>query len=79
MDGRLGEIKAVPLAPGVQEVLVPGEPEARSRALRQQEGIPIPEETWDKLVATGRKYGLSTLPAPTAYVQKVRGVPSDGW
>jgi LDH2 family malate/lactate/ureidoglycolate dehydrogenase len=66
VDGRLGEIKTVPPAPGFQEVLIPGEPEARSRALRLQEGIPIPEETWDKLVETARKYGVSTLPAPTA-------------
>ncbi len=66
VDGRLGEIKAIPPAPGFQEVLIPGEPEARSRALRLQEGIPIPEETWDNIVATARKYGVSSLPAPTA-------------
>jgi LDH2 family malate/lactate/ureidoglycolate dehydrogenase len=66
VDTRLEEIKAVPPAPGFQEVLIPGEPEARSRALRLQEGIPIPEETWEKIVATAGKYGVQTLPAPTA-------------
>lgn len=34
-------IKASPPAPGVDEVLMPGEPEARARATRMRDGVPI--------------------------------------
>jgi LDH2 family malate/lactate/ureidoglycolate dehydrogenase len=56
VDKRFSEIKATPPAPGFQEVLIPGEPEARAKAQRLKEGIPIPEDTWGKLVATAEKY-----------------------
>ncbi|MGI9148031.1 MAG: Ldh family oxidoreductase [Chloroflexota bacterium] len=47
-DYLLGQIKSVPPAPGFDEVLLPGEPEQRSRAARA-EGIPIDDVTWAKL------------------------------
>jgi LDH2 family malate/lactate/ureidoglycolate dehydrogenase len=40
------EIKACPTAPGVPEVLVPGEIEYRTEQKRLKEGVPISEETW---------------------------------
>jgi LDH2 family malate/lactate/ureidoglycolate dehydrogenase len=51
----LGELKRVPPAPGFDEVLIPGEPEAHTAERRQAEGIPIPDETWEKIFATARK------------------------
>jgi LDH2 family malate/lactate/ureidoglycolate dehydrogenase len=39
-------IKACPTAPGVPEVLVPGEIEYRTEQKRLKEGVPISEETW---------------------------------
>ncbi|CAN5809007.1 malate/lactate/ureidoglycolate dehydrogenase [soil metagenome] len=42
--------KATPAAPGVGEVLLPGEPEQRTTQKRLQEGIPIDEATWAQLV-----------------------------
>ncbi len=54
---RLGQIKGVPPAPGFQEVLVPGEPEARTRERREREGIPIPEDTWQAVIAAARTVG----------------------
>jgi LDH2 family malate/lactate/ureidoglycolate dehydrogenase len=42
-------IRAVPPAAGFDEVLVPGDPEKRSRAERRRDGIPIPEEVWRSL------------------------------
>jgi len=54
---RLGQIKGVPPAPGFQEVLVPGEPEARTRERREREGIPIPEHTWQAVIAAARTVG----------------------
>lgn len=54
----LGRIKAVPPGPGFEEVLVPGEPEARCRRRREAEGIPIPEDTWQAVTNTGAELGV---------------------
>ncbi|MCL4465063.1 MAG: Ldh family oxidoreductase [Chloroflexi bacterium] len=66
VDGRLDEIKAVQPAAGFQEVLIPGEPEMRSKAQREKDGIGVPEATWEALLATGAKYGVD--------VSKVAGI-----
>jgi LDH2 family malate/lactate/ureidoglycolate dehydrogenase len=42
-------IRSVPPAPGFREVLVPGDPEARTRSKRLREGIPIPKGLWEKI------------------------------
>ena len=42
-----------PVTPG-GEVLVPGEPEARTRAERLAKGVPLQEETWVAICATAR-------------------------
>lgn len=44
-------VKSCPPARGFGEVLIPGEPEARERARRQREGIPISEGVWQTLRA----------------------------
>jgi uncharacterized oxidoreductase len=54
LDG-LGE---VPPAPGVDRVLVSGDPERISRERRAQEGIPVPETTWAELLAIGDRFGV---------------------
>ncbi len=46
-----------PTGPG-GEVLVPGEPEARMRATRLAEGVPLPDDTWAAIVETARSVGL---------------------
>jgi uncharacterized oxidoreductase len=43
------QIREVPPAPGFKEVLIPGDPEARTRAKRLREGIPIPQGLWQKI------------------------------
>jgi uncharacterized oxidoreductase len=50
-------VKTATPVPG-EEVLVPGEPEARMRAKRLAEGIPLPDEIWQSLVTTAREVGL---------------------
>ena len=55
----LGRIKAVPPAPGFDEVLLPGEPEARARAVREREGIPIPEDTWRAVCDVAAELGVN--------------------
>jgi hydroxycarboxylate dehydrogenase B len=52
------EMRAVPPAPGFIEVLVPGDPERRSRARREVEGIPLPEDTWERLLKTASELGV---------------------
>jgi LDH2 family malate/lactate/ureidoglycolate dehydrogenase len=58
MSNVIGHIKAVPPAPGFDAVLIPGEPEDRTRAERESKGIPIPEDTWDAVKATGAGLGV---------------------
>ena len=58
MAVTLGRIKAVPPAPGFDEVLIPGEPEARLRVVRERDGIPIPDDTWKAVCAAGATVGV---------------------
>ena len=58
MEKTLGRIKAVPPAPGFDEVLIPGEPEARLRVVRERDGIPIPDDTWKAVCAAGATVGV---------------------
>ena len=48
---------ARPVAPG-EPVLLPGEPEARTRAERLGGGVPLSAETWAAIRATGEALGL---------------------
>lgn len=57
--GALAAAKRVAPAPGVAEVLTPGEPEARSRIARERDGIPLPEPIWAELAAVGERYGVA--------------------
>jgi LDH2 family malate/lactate/ureidoglycolate dehydrogenase len=58
-DETLNRVKAVPPAKGFDQVLLPGEPEQRSKADRLANGIPIAEATWDAIVEAGRAVGVS--------------------
>jgi len=58
LSRTLGRIKAVPPGPGFDEVLLPGEPEARARAKRERDGISIPEETWKAVCSVGAELGV---------------------
>ena len=40
------------------EVLIPGEPEIRTRRKRLAEGIPLPDDTWARIVAAAREVGV---------------------
>lgn len=50
---------AVEPAPGIERVLVPGEPEAISRQRRQREGIIIAEATWTELSEASTSLGVA--------------------
>lgn len=46
-------LKDTPPAPGFNEVLVPGEIETRTAAVRRTEGIHVDETTWQQLISLG--------------------------
>jgi LDH2 family malate/lactate/ureidoglycolate dehydrogenase len=56
--GVLDDLGEVPPAPGVERVLVPGDPERISRERRAREGIPVPAATWAELQAIGERFGV---------------------
>jgi len=58
MERFIGEIKAVPLARGFDEVFYPGEIEANNNARNRKEGIPFPEDTLADLRRIARETGL---------------------
>jgi ureidoglycolate dehydrogenase (NAD+) len=55
----LAELKAFPPAPGFDEVLVPGEPQARARAERERDGIPLGEAVWSRLGEVSEELGVA--------------------
>lgn len=58
VDATLRKIKAVPPAPGFDEVLVPGEPETRTRAQRQRDGIHVEDATVAAIRKTAAELGI---------------------
>jgi uncharacterized oxidoreductase len=52
------ELKATRRAPDCDAILLPGEPEWRSKAARERDGIPLPARTWERLAETAAQFGL---------------------
>jgi uncharacterized oxidoreductase len=52
-------IRATKPVAGVDSVLVPGDPERRTRAERTANGVPLPDDTWAAIVNTAREVGVS--------------------
>lgn len=57
-EAFLGYVKSARPAPGVDEVLLPGEPERRTRAARLAAGIDVSDGEWDLIVAAARSAGV---------------------
>ena len=47
-------------AEGFDCVRLPGEPEIAERARREREGVPVPERTWEELLAVAESLGVDT-------------------
>lgn len=66
----VGEIGAaartVPTAPGVERVLLPGEPESRATAQRRVNGISLPDDTWDAIASVAEKHNVAMPEARSA-------------
>jgi LDH2 family malate/lactate/ureidoglycolate dehydrogenase len=63
LGGMLDELRASPVAPGFDEVLVPGDPETRARAERERSGVPIEPALWARLRELSAELGV---PEPEA-------------
>jgi uncharacterized oxidoreductase len=46
---------------GVEQVLIPGDPERKTRAERTRNGVPLPDDTWAAIVNTAREVGVSEV------------------
>lgn len=58
VDDLFYKVRTSPLAPGFNEVMIPGEPERREKAKRLREGIFVEEETWSKIKEVARELGV---------------------
>jgi uncharacterized oxidoreductase len=62
-DGEISRyiayVKDTRPAAGTTEVLVPGEVEARTRAERLKDGVPLPDDVWATIVAAARSVGIN--------------------
>lgn len=64
MEELIAEIKAVPTAPGVEDIFFPGELEDRNTHRNRRRGIDIADTTWDGLTVLADETGAQ-LPSPT--------------
>ena len=54
----LGWVRSAPPAAGAKEILVPGEPEARTERQRRADGIPVDDETWRQIGECAAEAGV---------------------
>src|SRR5215471_10158473 len=60
-------IRATKPGAGVEEVLIPGDPERKTRAERTKNGVPLPDDTWAAIVNTAREVGVSEASIQRAF------------
>ncbi|HIB19362.1 MAG: hypothetical protein CFH36_00664 [Alphaproteobacteria bacterium MarineAlpha9_Bin6] len=51
-------VKSARPAEGVDEVMVPGDPERAAKAKRQESGISVDDETWRQVLGAANSVGL---------------------
>ncbi|OLC13306.1 MAG: hypothetical protein AUH29_13390 [Candidatus Rokubacteria bacterium 13_1_40CM_69_27] len=51
--------RSAPLAAGAKEILIPGEPEARTERERRAHGIPVDDETWRQIAKCAAEVDVS--------------------
>jgi len=52
-------VKAARPSVAGEEVLLPGEPEARTRATRLRDGVPLQVDTWNSILSTASRLGVA--------------------
>jgi LDH2 family malate/lactate/ureidoglycolate dehydrogenase len=63
VDDLLRKVKESPTAPGFEEILIPGEPERRSKEKRLRDGVYIEDKTWGDIVVLAEELGVP-IPEP---------------
>ena len=58
----LDYVRETPRQPGVEEIVVPGELERRSRDRRRSDGIDLDDGTWQRLADAAVQTGIEPLP-----------------
>jgi LDH2 family malate/lactate/ureidoglycolate dehydrogenase len=58
MDELFTELKNQPRMEGVDEILIPGEPELRTKIKREKEGCPMREQDAALLRQLGKEFGI---------------------
>ncbi len=66
VDDLIDGLKGLPKANGVDEILVPGEPEDRTHAERARHGIPLPDGTVQNLRSVAARFGVTLPPGFSA-------------
>lgn len=59
VDELVRNVKNSRKALGVDEILIPGEPEINSREERLKTGILVPEKTWEEIKETAKGFGVN--------------------
>ena len=59
VEATKAHIRSSRVAPGFDEVLLPGEPERRSTAARSRDGIPVDDTTWHDICAAAATLGIT--------------------
>lgn len=59
VDAMVREVKSGPRAPGVEEILLPGEKEFNTEQARRRRGIPLPPHVFAELMHKAAEHGLA--------------------
>ena len=59
VEATKAHIRSSSVAPGFDEILLPGEPERRSAEARKRDGIPVDETTWRDVCAAAATLGIT--------------------
>jgi uncharacterized oxidoreductase len=60
IDRLIKTIRTSPKIYGVNEIVIPGEPEFNMRKKRLEEGIPVAETTWKRITTAGLEVGVAS-------------------
>jgi uncharacterized oxidoreductase len=59
VNGVAAHVRSCPTVPGVNEILLPGDPEQSTLAVRAKHGIPIDDGNWKQLAELAAKLGVA--------------------
>jgi uncharacterized oxidoreductase len=69
VEGLIQYVKTSKLAPGVDGIMVPGEPEATEHRRRLKNGVSLSDQVWEQISETGRRYGVDVDAVASTRVQ----------